>query len=137
MLTMTQAAAFHFLFVCAILSLCQQNSGQHWTPNKPLSSCSWPIQLSGDHPIFSTTQWHTNNLATTTTAHQHSQKNMSARSLIFRLFPQCKSASFAVASKGLSQVPYVSIHRSNYVVTSLSLCSLVDESGDHKVTSTN
>ena len=30
----------------------------------------------------------------------------------------------------------VSVHRYNYVVTSLSLCSLVDESGDHKVTST-
>ncbi len=28
-------------------------------------------------------------------------------------------------------VPAVSIHRSNCVVTSLSLCSLVDESGDH------
>jgi hypothetical protein len=27
----------------------------------------------------------------------------------------------------------VSIHRSNYIVTSISLCSLVDESGDHKV----
>jgi hypothetical protein len=25
----------------------------------------------------------------------------------------------------------VSVHSSNYVVTSLSLCSLVDESGDH------
>jgi hypothetical protein len=31
---------------------------------------------------------------------------------------------------------FVSVHRYNYVVTSLSLCSLVDESGDHKVKST-
>jgi hypothetical protein len=30
----------------------------------------------------------------------------------------------------------VSVHGANIVVTSLSLCSLVDESGDHKVTST-
>ncbi len=30
----------------------------------------------------------------------------------------------------------VSVHRSNYVVTSLSLSSLVDKSGDHRVMST-
>ena len=47
------------------------------------------------------------------------------------------SGSVKMAMDGGERLICVSIHRSNYVVTSLSLCSLVDESGDHKVTSTN
>jgi hypothetical protein len=42
--------------------------------NTPLSSCSRPIKLSGDHPIFTTVCWHTNNQSNTTTTSQHVQE---------------------------------------------------------------
>jgi hypothetical protein len=74
MFTMANIAAFHLLYTCAIASLCQQHSGQHWTLNIPSSSRIRPIQLSGDRPLLSTARWHTNNPSTTTPVHRHAPK---------------------------------------------------------------
>jgi hypothetical protein len=53
--------------------------GHLGSTNTPLSSQSWLIQLNGDHPLFSTVRWHTNNLSITTIICQHAPKKHNSK----------------------------------------------------------
>jgi hypothetical protein len=115
---MANIAAFHLLYTCAIVSLCQRHSGQHWTLNKPSSSRIWPIQLSGDCcPLLSTARWHTNNPSTTTPTRQHAPTKHTHKMPILLAFTAkqkyslCGGIAFysSIRSKALSQVPFSSI----------------------------
>ncbi len=88
MFTMANIAAFHLLYTCAILSLCQQHSGQHWTLNKHSSSRSQPIQLSGDCPLLSIARWHTNNPSITIPTCPHAPKNISTKTHSLAIYCQ-------------------------------------------------
>jgi hypothetical protein len=59
----------YLYFAHGLLSL-----GHLGSTNTPLSSCSWLIQLSGDHPLSTTVYWHSNNPIYTTTKQRHAPK---------------------------------------------------------------
>ncbi len=65
------------------------------------SSCSRPIQLSGDHPIFTTVCWHTSNQSNTIITRRHVQKNTSARNPS-SLHPLSRWRAVAICSRAIT-----------------------------------